>query len=107
MGTNFFEGGGYGETILGTELLGLAVLNELIGPTDAFNRYMNAQIVEFFENRATESTYEYVIFESEKYFNVAGYELECTGVQWFGKARVHDRGADAFFFKFVSDFLSH
>src|ERR1700737_1551119 len=107
MGTDLRKGGGGGQAVLSAKLVGLSVFDELIGPADALNRSVNAEIAKCLQDSAAESACQDVIFQSENHIDAAREKFQSLKIERLGEARIDDRGADSFLFQFASDFFGH
>src|SRR5438094_8480281 len=84
-----------------------AVLDEFIGPANAYDRGMNSLRIQMLHHRAAETVVQNVVFNRTNHLNAAGKKFERTSVERFDPARVNERDRNSFFLQFPGCFLRH
>ena len=87
--------------------IGRAVLDELVGPTDADDRGCDALRAEVFHDGAAEAVVQDVVLDGANHVHTAGEEFDERGVERLDPARVDDGGGDALGFELRCGLLSH
>ena len=84
-----------------------AVLDELIGPTDAHHRRIDHLRVQMFHHRAAETVVQNMIFDRADDFDAASEKFERAGVHRLDPARIDQRNGNSFLFQFARGFFGN
>lgn len=82
----------HGESVLFPEDVGASVLDELIGPADAFDLGFETRIIEMLDHRAAEAVADGVVLEGHHERTLCRVFLEAGGIERLDPARI-DEGA--------------
>jgi hypothetical protein len=107
IGAQLVDGGFRGYSVLCAQSIDLAVLDELVGPSDAYDRSRESCVAELLEDCAAESACEDVVFHGKDDVHASGVELQHLDIDWLGETGIDDGRLDAFTFEFESDITSH
>ena len=90
MGEDLLETGLDGDAVFGAENFRSAVLDKLIGPSDAGHRGVDAGIVQIFDHRRAESVVEHVILQGAEDGAFPGIFFETGAVEGLDPAGIDE-----------------